>query len=636
MKRAKLTTFLNYLEAQNDWVTAAALANYFKVSTRTIRNYVSAINSETPIIASNPNGYKLMTQQNRKGAASLPSEDTPAKRMNMILKELIVNTEGLDIYDLSEKIFVSTSTIENDIIITNNLIVPFHLKVKHKGDKLILVGEESDKRKLMSHIITQEASPHFLSTVNVQEIFEGYNIAELKQYVLSVLEKYNLLINEYTINSILLHLVITMDRIKNNKLIEHSLHAQSLKSNLEMKAAIDIAKLIETQYGIRFNEAERDYLMILLSSKTTLLNYQALTPDNLTNFLDKHYIDLVQTLLKKVHESYFIDLSEDEFIVKFTLHIRNLVFRARNHQWSKNPLTYNFKDSYPLIHEISVFISNELQKLENISIVEDEITFISFHIGSFFERQKELENKLLCAVVCPNYYGMQLNLVQKIDAKFKDVIEIMQVASEIDNLQNINKIDFIITTLPVKLLQIPTLFVHPFITKEDYEQIQNLIVKLSERKNILNVKNYLEMFFDEGLFLKNIYLDNAEEYIKFMSQKLYEKQYVKEDYCDSVLEREKMSSTAFNNNVAVPHSMKMDANRTGICIIINDRPVRWGEEKVQIIIMIAFNKTERKLFSHVFESLINILSEWENIKELTISMNYKEFINKIAHLMDKI
>nr|WP_247681828.1 HTH domain-containing protein [Paenibacillus sp. Marseille-P2973] len=180
VKSAKLTAFLNYLETQNDWVTAAALANHFKVSTRTIRNYVSTINSDADMIASAPNGYKLITKNNRKAVASLQSQDTPSKRMNMMLKELIVNTEGLDIFDLSEKIFVSTSTIENDIIITNNLIVPFHLKVKRRGDMLILVGEESDKRKLMSHILTQEASPQFLSTVHVQEIFEGYDIAQLK------------------------------------------------------------------------------------------------------------------------------------------------------------------------------------------------------------------------------------------------------------------------------------------------------------------------------------------------------------------------------------------------------------------------------------------------------------------------
>lgn len=635
MKSSKITAFLNYLEARNDWVTAASLANHFKVSTRTIRNYVRTINSDTTRIASNSNGYKLITQNNQKTVPALQSQDTPSKRMNMVLKELIVNTEGLDIFDLSDKIFVSTSTIENDILSANHLLVLFQLKVKRKGDRLILIGAETEKRKLMSHIITQETSPQFLSTVKVQEMFEGYDIVRLKYIVTSTLEKYNLLINEYKINSILLHLVITMDRIKSNKSIEHN-QAKDMKSSLEMNAAIDIARMIGDEFGIEFNEAERSYLMILLSGKTTLLNYQTLTLDTLTNFVDKHYIELVQTLLEKVYESYFIDLSDDEFIVKFTLHIRNLIFRAKNKQWSKNPLTYTFKDTYPLIHEISVFISNELQQMENITMVEDEIAYISFHIGSFFERKKELESKLLCAVVCPNYYGMQLNLVQKIEAKFKDVMEIMQVTSEIDNLQHNNKIDFIITTLPVKSPQIPTIFVHPFITKEDYEQIQTLMVKLSERKNILNVKNYLEMFFDEELFLRNIYLDSAEDYIKFMSQKLYEKHYVKEDYCDSVLEREKMSSTAFNNNVAVPHSLKMDAYRTGTCIIINEKPVKWGEEKVQIITMIAINKTQRQLFSHVFESFINTLSEWENIKKLTKATNYQDFVDEFSYLMNQI
>lgn len=97
-----------------------------------------------------------------------------------------------------------------------------------------------------------------------------------------------------------------------------------------------------------------------------------------------------------------------------------------------------------------------------------------------------------------------------------------------------------------------------------------------------------------------------------------------------------MSSTAFNNNVAVPHSMKMDANKTGICIIINDKPVKWGEEQVQIITMIAINQTQRQLFSQVFESFINILSEWENVKELTKALDYKDFMDKVARLMDKV
>lgn len=86
------------------------------------------------------------------------------------------------------------------------------------------------------------------------------------------------------------------------------------------------------------------------------------------------------------------------------------------------------------------------------------------------------------------------------------------------------------------------------------------------------------MYFSESLFMKNIYLDSAKDYIKFMGNILYKNKYVKPNYIDDVLIREKMSSTAFNNNVAIPHSMKMDALKTGVCLIVNDKPVKWGEE----------------------------------------------------------
>lgn len=633
MKKEKKDAFLNYLASQNGWSTASNLASYFKVSTRTIRNYVNEINKEKKLILSSQEGYQLSNWKEKD--SSSVSSDTPSKRMNMILKELIIHTEGLDIFDLSEKIFVSISTIENDVVNANNIIKPFHLKIRHKKDRIALIGNETAKRKLMSHIISQETSRDFLSVKTVQAAYKAYNISHLKENIVSILSNYNLFVNEYTMNNILLHLVITIDRIKKNNTVTQNLHLKNLKGNLEMNAAKDIAEMIEKQYNITFNEAERYYLVLLLSSKTTILNFKSLTPETLTNYLDEHYVQLAKALLDKVHESYYIDIYDDEFFVKFTLHIRNLIFRAKNNQIAKNPLTYKLKDSYPLIYEISVFISNEMQKIEDIVIKEDEIAYIAFHIGSFFERKKELENKILCAVVCPNYYDMQMQLVQKLEVKFRGSIEIIQISAEANDLLT-EDIELIITTLPIKTGQIPSVFVHPYITEVDYDHIQTQLLKLSERKAIIKVKNYLEMFFNEELFMKNIYLESHEEYIKYMSQRLYEKKYVNADYSDAVLEREKMSSTAFNNYVAVPHSMKMDALKTGICIIINDKPVKWGEETVQIITMIAINKRERNIFSNVFESFINILSEWENVKELAKATNYKDFMNKIAYLMEKI
>jgi lichenan operon transcriptional antiterminator len=39
---------------------------------------------------------------------------------------------------------------------------------------------------------------------------------------------------------------------------------------------------------------------------------------------------------------------------------------------------------------------------------------IGTQIGSYFEHKKGLENKILCVVICPNYYDMQVELMEKI------------------------------------------------------------------------------------------------------------------------------------------------------------------------------------------------------------------------------
>ncbi|MBA9029162.1 BglG family transcription antiterminator [Peribacillus huizhouensis] len=629
MKNDRKETFIHYLESQNDWCTAKSLASYFKVSTRTIRKYVNEINQNQTVIYSSPQGYHLVERANNK-----MDEDTasPTKRLNIILKELILSSEGINIFDLSDRLFLSISSIENDIVHANKLIETYQLKIRHKKDTLLLIGEERYKRKLMSYIISQETSSEFLSIKTVQDSFSEYDVSWIKSKIISILEKYNLYVNDYIMNNILLHLIITVDRIKNNNSVMHSADLHKVKSNLETQAANKIASFLEGTYNIHFNESEKYDFILLLSSKTTLLNYQTLTPSSLYQYVNEHYVNLTKRLLEKVYEQYFIDISDDEFFVKFTLHIRNLIFRVKNEKMTKNPLTHKIKDSYPLIYELAVFVSNQLQILEKIHIKEDEISFIAFHIGSFFERKKELEKKILCVILCPNYYDMQLTLVQKLEKKYQESIEIIQVCTEISEVKIHQKVDLFISTLPIKNKEVPSVIVHPYLTEEDHEYIQNQVTKLKRQKEMSKVKKYLDLYFNKDLFMKNVYLDNDEQYIEYMSNLLYEKGYVSKEYGQSILEREKMSSTAFNNNVAVPHSMGMDAIKTGICMIILDRPVKWGKEKVQIIAMISINNQNRELFSPFFEGVINVLSEWKNTNELIQAIDYEDFMFKMSKL----
>lgn len=637
MKTSKKELFLNFIKTQHDWIDSSTLANYLNVSTRSIRKYVNEINSTGEFILSSKKGYKVNLNNNCQTKVDSSENISPDNRLNLILKELIVNSNGINIFDLSEDLFVSPATIEGDIVKANKFIGSYNLKIKQSKFLLKLIGNESAKRKLMSSIIFKETGSDFLSLFDVQKIYQEYNLTKLKENIIYILKKYNLFINEYAINNILLHLMITIDRIKKNNYIESVEVVNYIDNNNDISISRDISNFLESEYNITLTSAELYYLVFQLTNKTTVLNYHEMDTKSLPNYIDEHFVKLTKKIIKNVYDLYFIDLSDDEFVVKFTLHVKNLISRAKNNQVLRNQIPQKLKDSYPLIYDISVYICNQIQILENIEIDEDEISYISLHVGSFFDRQKLLEDKILCALITPNYYDLQFKIVRDLEKRFNESIEIIQIFSDTHNLDFDNKVDMVITTLPISdRCPIPFVYVNPYLNRKDYDNIQSKFIQIKDRKNILTVQNHLEMYFSESLFMKNIYLDSAKDYIKFMGNILYENKYVKPNYIDDVLIREKMSSTAFNNNVAIPHSMKMDALKTGVCLIVNDKPVKWGEEKVQIIAMIPINEKEKEKFNYIFESFIEILSEWNNVKELTKADNYSSFMNRIAYLIQNI
>ncbi|MCV2285207.1 PTS sugar transporter subunit IIA [Clostridioides difficile] len=637
MKTSKKELFLNFIKTQHDWIDSSTLANYLNVSTRSIRKYVNEINSTGEFILSSKKGYKVNLNNNCQTKVDSSENISPDNRLNLILKELIVNSNGINIFDLSEELFVSPATIEGDIVKANKFIGSYNLKIKQSKFLLKLIGNESAKRKLMSSIIFKETGSDFLSLFDVQKIYQEYNLTKLKENIIYILKKYNLFINEYAINNILLHLMITIDRIKKNNYIDSVEVVNYIDNNVDINIAKDISNFLESEYNITLTSAELYYLVFQLTNKTTVLNYNQMDTKSLSNYIDEHFVKLTKKIIKNVYDLYLIDLSDEEFVVKFTLHVKNLISRAKNNQVLRNQIPQKLKDSYPLIYDISVYICNQIQTLENVDIDEDEISYISLHVGSFFDRQKLLEDKVLCALITPNYYDLQFKIVRDLEKRFNESIEIIQIFSDTHNLDFDNKVDMVITTLPINnRCPIPFVYVNPYLNRKDYDNIQSKFTQIKDRKNILTVQNHLEMYFSESLFMKNIYLDSAKDYIKFMGNILYENKYVKPNYIDDVLIREKMSSTAFNNNVAIPHSMKMDALKTGVCLIVNDKPVKWGEEKVQIIAMIPINEKEKEKFNYIFESFIEILSEWNNVKELTKADNYSSFMNRIAYLIQNI
>jgi len=638
MKRAKQKELLNFLFERDQWFRVKDLSQYFSLSERTIRNYINELNemsSPDNLIVKSNDKFKIDKKNYihfKKEAHFLDkTPETPAERRDYLLKELLFNEEGIDIFTMSDRLFVSVSSIENDLNKIRREIQKQNLSLQRRNEMIRLVGEEINKRKLMNKFYYDEHLPFSV----IQREFKDYDFDSIKKTLIRILENYNLFLSEYSINSVLLHIIISIERMKEGMIVEIE-NVELLEQTLEFQAAVDISKEMSECLEVTFAPAELHYLTLLLKSNTTILRYNEVNESNIHHFIEEDYIDLTNKILERIKQYFFINMDEEEFKVKFALHLKNLIIRNKYNRYSKNPMTKKIKYAYPLIYDLSVFIANEIKKEKGFLINEDEIAYISFHIGAFFERKKEVESKIMTTIIAPDYYGLREDLMNNLLKRFGDSIEIDQVLSSEKRDLDLSKTDLIITTIePTFDMKIPFVQINLFLTEKDKRKIFNKVEELKMEKYYNNIHMYLNQYFEEKLFEKNRYFNDELEAIEYLGDKLKKYQYVNDEYIQSIIEREKMSSTAFNNIVAVPHSMKMNACKTSISIIINDEPQSWGDSHVHIIALITINEKERKDFRYIFDSFIKVLSEVTNTHLLIQSEDYDTFIKNLSTMMKK-
>src|SRR5690625_99717 len=638
MKRAKQKELLNFLFERDQWFRVKDLSQYFSLSERTIRNYINELNemsSPDNLIVKSNDKFKIDKQNYihfKKEAQFLDkTPETPAERRDYLLKELLFNEEGIDIFTMSDRLFVSVSSIENDLNKIRREIQKQNLSLQRRNEMIRLVGEEINKRKLMNKFYYDEHLPFSV----IQSEFKDYDFDSIKKTLIRILENYNLFLSEYSINSVLLHIIISIERMKEGMIVEIE-NVELLEQTLEFQAAVDISKEMSECLEVTFAPAELHYLTLLLKSNTTILRYNEVNESNIHHFIEEDYIDLTNKILERIKQYFFINMDEEEFKVKFALHLKNLIIRNKYNRYSKNPMTKKIKYAYPLIYDLSVFIANEIKKEKGFLINEDEIAYISFHIGAFFERKREVESKIMTTIIAPDYYGLREDLMNNLLKRFGDSIEIDQVLSSEKRDLDLSKTDLIITTIePTFDMKIPFVQINLFLTEKDKRKIFNKVEELKMEKYYNNIHMYLNQYFEEKLFEKNRYFNDELEAIEYLGDKLKKYQYVNDEYIQSIIEREKMSSTAFNNIVAVPHSMKMNACKTSISIIINDEPQFWGDSHVHIIALITINEKERKDFRYIFDSFIKVLSEVTNTHLLIQSEDYDTFIKNLSTMMKK-
>ncbi|SET53592.1 BglG family transcription antiterminator [Thorsellia anophelis] len=641
----KLIQLISTISKFEPPVTAKKLGLALNVSPRTIKNYVSAINTKyAGMIKATSQGYEPDTHAIKSFLASQSPivSMNSNERVNWILTTLLKNTGPdkikIDIDYFSELLFISEESIRKDLFEVRQKLQHYDLHLVTENSSYTIRGEELNKRKLFSTLLNQEFSANLFNFTSIKTFFPNYDIDNLSIMIIEKCKLFGYSINEYALLGLIIDILISIDRISLGKQIDvQPTHCPDLFGEREKTLATAILYDIESLFSISFNQAEIFEFNAILANCLLRVDYQNIDLITVNQKIGQSCTQLVNILLSDIEAYDFIDSKNPDFIIKFSLHINQLLLRIQQNTFTKNPITQHIKFSCPLIFECAIDIASRINEHLKLTISEDEVGYIALHLGSMLIEQTG--NKIRCILISPAYHNTSEKLITKLSTYFNDSIVISGFFSSFEqvNLQYNEQYDLIISTLPIpNHAMTDSLVINPIVRDRDISQIKFKLDRMMLDRKKDKIINDLLKISTPDLFFINQKMDykfeTKKDVIIHLTTEMIQAGCVNSDFQEAVFEREKNYSTRFGQ-IAVPHSMKMDAIKTSLSICICPKPINWDEGDVNLILLFAIAKEDRMIFYDIFDNLLVLLLENQNLLTILPSQNFNEFIQNMKAII---
>lgn len=622
---------LQYLQKNPGWHTSQELAVEIGSSKRTIKNYISQLNSRNNLIESSVRGYKynadkLISPSSRTSQNNIPTNKE--ERVNYIINFLINKASTVNLYDLSENLFVSETTVLQDLKTVQAKVERFNMKLKKDGDFWHLIGNERQKRSLLSSLIYEETTGTFMNRSIIQDNFPDIDVTSLRSTILETCSSNNIYLNTFDLNNVLLHFAIVISRLQTGHLMKQNEVTKITDKKVIDTQAYKIVSIIEEEFNVNLEEPDRKELTLILQAS---LNGNNKVEDDI-NVETKNLVD---DLITYVWKTYQIDLNNENFRERFSLHLDRLITRALTNKVEHNPIVSNIKISSPTIYECAVLMAHRISEKVGIQIEDNEIAYIALHIGNAIAEQMSDRQKLSVLVLMPQYYDNSAVLSNRLQSQFSTYINVKGIISDPSQInQYAPNVDILIVVNSNYIdHNISTVNISQFLLVEDIQKLNIAITTKQHQVKKDKFQESLLSFFDSNNFVKSDKLKNIDAVFNLVSSKLEKQKVVQSDFKERLYQREQMSSTAFGR-IAIPHSLDMSAQKSKGFIVVNPHGIKWsGGNEVYLVIALAIDPNNKQLFREVFDELSDIVTDINNVTKLIKCKNYSEFIIRLVEML---
>ncbi len=642
LKRHKM--LVDYLYMHTGWIKGDELALKLQVSSRTVRNDVGYINTIKPnLIESSPRGYRFFPDAATHSllTESLRTILEPTERQNYILSQILINNRAENLHDIADKLFVSFQTISNDFRRLQKQMKIEGVFIERKGDSIFVNLAEHERRRLLTNLVKEEMGEVFHDLSAFHHETMNLNLPEISTLLREIFNEEGISIDEYSINSFALHLAMALFRVKTDNFIDSTAYDHSSIDGLkEFVFSEKIAARIYSLYEIEIPNVEISGLAYHLIGRLRV-DLDDTSLENIDKFIDKSIISLGEKLFAAADEVYGFNLYNERMFIGFLSHLQDMLIRLRNNRIIQNPLSKNFKNTYPVIYDIAVFMADMIAECTTYHVNEEEITSLAIHIGSALEQSRMSdidEDRVHLLLISPQYSARSDKICHAINNRVGNDIVWDGVHTSVQKDYSGFPVDVIVTTANLSSCTFRenqrVVFVNPFLKADDFSRIEQAVLltkKSYKQKNFLQAAN---LWLSEDLFFIDPPCKNENEIIDYLCSHLSDKGLVYDNFYEQVIKREQLSSTSYGGGFAIPHSVEMDAKQTAVAVVLFRKEVAWGGDRVSFVMLPAISKDDNKQFLNFLETLTELLLNTQILKKVSTADTFKDLINRLRESLE--
>lgn len=619
-KELLLRKMLNFI-VTNKVTNYQELCDNFNLSRKTISNYLNDLDkilTEHNATLVRRQNYGIYVEGDLTKLEVLSSQmddemynNSKEERHLLLLITLLSKNDYVTIQDLADQIYVSRSTLENDLRRIRLFLKNYNIAIS-TGRNGIKMNASDKSRRLLIKKITQDYfggkifindSRNILSLderweTHMQNLFDKDLLSNILETLNNFLEICNGNYSDYEIQALAIHLIVTVDNL--NRLNNEP--SKTGNVNFLVQDTIKLVNIIEKKFNVSLSIDQKQ------SINMHILAAQKKDDDVLED--NSVEIGEIKRFLKAVLRD---DLQNEEFLTGLSIHLYSAIKRSYAGINVYNPYTDEVKKTFLAAYEEAVLLKEKIKEVFHVYLNDDECSFIALHYQSLFESSQYRDSRIKAIIICNYGIGSSRLLEQRINKYFASEIKILDVVSYNDfNLKNINA-DLLISTVPIEVEDIKCIVVSPVLMNAEMQVLKNTIYEMQEDFSI--GARYVFQLLDSNLIFVENETSNKNEVIKKIGEELATNGYADIDIVESAINREKISTTAFEN-VALPHGDMKYIKQSKIVILVNKKGIQWGNDIVNVVMFMALNKQVSQYISEVYQFITNVIDDNIVMKKL--------------------